>query len=104
MRFREPDKDMNRRIAALAMAGLFSIGMAAMAQADETFIPKGFLYRPGDTRLPPINSRRYKIISEADRREAEIYVSKKMQAEFNTYMLDRFERVQDAPRPGWRRY
>ncbi len=95
---------MMRKFAALALTGLFASGLAGLAQADERFIPQGFAYKPGKTRLPPINSRRYKIISEADRREAEIYVSKKVRADFNTFLLDSYERSQAGPRQGWRRY
>jgi hypothetical protein len=78
--------------------------MGSTAVADETFIPKGFLYRPGDTRMPAINSWRYKIITEADRRESEIYTSKKLESDFQDYMIHNLQREQNAPRAGWRYY
>jgi len=95
---------MRRKLAVIALAGLTMSGLASVARADEIFIPKGFLYRPGDTRLPPTNSRRYRIITEADRRESEIYASRKVQAEFESYLVNRYERNQSGPRQGWRRY
>ena len=94
-------------------AGLLSLGVLAAAvslsgttavRADERFIPQGFSYRPGDVRLPPINSMRYKLLSEADRREAEIYTRQKGQSDFEDYLIHNRQREQHPLRPGWRYY
>ena len=95
---------MKRILAGLALAGIAASGLAQLAVADERFIPQGFAYRPGDDRLPPINSRRYKIISEADRRESEIYVQQKSQSDFEDYVIHNLQREQHPMRSGWRYY
>ncbi len=95
---------MKKLFAGLVLTGVIAAGFAGAAAADETFIPKGFLYKPGDTRMPAINSWRYKIITEADRRESEIYTSKKQESDFEDYMIHNMRREQNAPRKGWRYY
>ncbi len=95
---------MKRLFLLLAAGGALTTALAGVAAADETFIPKGFLYTPDDTRPPAINSERYRIITEADRREAEIYVSKKLRSDFEDYIIHNTERTQSAPRAGWRHY
>jgi len=95
---------MKRILAGLALAGITASGLAQLAVADERFIPQGFAYRPGDDRLPSINSRRYKIISEADRRESEIYVQQKSQSDFEDYVIHNLQREQHPMRSGWRYY
>ena len=78
--------------------------LATTATADERFVPQGFTYRPGDTRLPDINSRRYRTISRADLLESQIYVSKKQRSDFEDYVYRNQQRDMAPPRPGWRFY
>ncbi|WP_038037129.1 hypothetical protein [Thermopetrobacter sp. TC1] len=87
-----------------AAASLIALGLAQEAMADEKFIPKGFSYRPGDTRLPPLNSQRYRIITRADELEARIYTSKKLRSDFEDYIYRNQQRDLSPPRPGWRYY
>jgi hypothetical protein len=97
---------MNRLLSGLGimlMAGALALP-AGHARADEKFVPQGFSYRPGDTRLPPINSQRYRIISRADLLESEIYVSKKQRSDFEDYIYRNQQRDMAPPRPGWRFY
>ena len=94
---------MKKTIAIFAAAGALAL-LASSAGADERFIPKGFSYKPGDVYLPPINSRRYKVISEADRREAEIYTKDKQRSEQLDYMIHSLQRQQHPLRNGWRYY
>ena len=94
---------MNRITTATIMA--LALGLAAgAAQADERYVPKGYSYTPGHTTLPPINSPAYKVIMEADRREAEIYTSKRLKADHDDWRIYNMERTQHPPRNGWRRY
>ena len=92
------------------MKGLLATGALALmlasgvALADERFVPEGFSYTPGRTTLPPINSPAYKVIVEADRREAEIYTSKKLRADHDDWRIYNMEMDQQPPRNGWRRY
>ncbi len=96
---------MKRKIANCT--ALLALGMAIMAGqalADERFVPKGFVYTPESTQLPPVNSPAYKIITEADRREAEIYTSKKLRADHEDWLIYNMQRDQQPMRDGWRRY
>jgi len=97
---------MNRMLTGLgaALVAAAVLMPAVAAQADERFVPQGFTYRPGDTKLPPINSPRYKIITEADLLESEIYVSKKQRSDFEDYIYRNQQRDMAPPRPGWRFY
>ncbi len=90
-----------RMLTIAAMAAGMAVGAA---QADERYVPKGYSYTPENTTLPPVNSPAYKIIMEADRREAEIYTSKKLRADHDDWRIYNMERDQQPPRYGWRRY
>ncbi len=94
---------MNKIVAIMVAAGAL-VALGAGASADERFIPKGFSYKPGDVYLPPINSRRYKVISEADRREAEIYTQDKLRSDHQDYLIHNLQREMHPPRNGWRYY
>ena len=95
---------MKRMIAGtLAVLALGTVA-AATAVADERFVPKGYVYTPETTRLPPVNSPAYKIIVEADRREAEIHTSRKLRADHEDWLIYNMQRTMHPPRNGWRRY
>ncbi len=95
---------MKRTIAGLATMLAMGVLVVAQAAADERFVPEGFLYTPRTTQLPPINSPAYKIIVEADRREAEIYTSKKLRADHEDWLIYNMQREHLPMRNGWRRY
>jgi len=99
----ELETGMRKLLMIIAATGLLTLA-AGMAQADERFVPKGFLYTPENTQPPPIGSPAYRIITEADRRESEIYVSKKLRADFEDFMVHNLEKKADPMRNGWRRY
>ena len=92
---------MKRMMLAAAALLVLTTGLA---HADERFVPKGYVYAPGHTKLPPVNSPAYKIIMEADRRESEIYTSKRLRADHEDWVIYNMEREQIPPRNGWRRY
>ena len=95
---------MKRIVAGLgAMAMLVALGVGAV-QADERFVPKGYVYTPENLRLPPVNSPAYRIIVEADRREAEIHTSKKLRADYEDWLIYNMQREHQPMREGWRRY
>ena len=95
---------MKRMMAGvLAVLALAAAG-AATASADERFVPEGYAYAPDRTKLPPVNSPAYRVITEADRREAEIYTSKKLRADHEDWVIYNMQRELHPPRNGWRRY
>ncbi len=95
---------MKRFLVMIAVAALPFLAGGEALQADERFVPKGHVYTPGSTELPPVNSRVYRMITEVDRRESEIYVSQKLRADFEDFMVHNMEMRQEPMRNGWRRY
>jgi hypothetical protein len=95
---------MKRAIAGLLAVLALAAVAAETAMADERFVPEGYAYTPDRTKLPPVNSPAYKIIVEADRREAEIHTSKKLRADHEDWVIYNLQRVLHPPRNGWRRY
>ncbi len=95
---------MKRAIAGLLAIMALGATAANMALADERFVPEGYVYTPDNKKLPPLNSPAYRIITEADRREAEIYTSKKLRADHEDWLIYNMQREQHPPRNGWRRY
>ena len=92
--------------AITGLLAILALGVIATSTtlADERFVPKGYLYTPDNTRLPPVNSPAYRIITEADRREAEIHTSKKLRADHEDWLIYNMQRDLQPPRNGWRRY
>ncbi len=90
----------------VGFAALLALGLLSTQQAgaDERFVPKGFVYTPENTQLPPVNSPAYKVIMEADRREAEIYTTKKLRADHDDWLIYNMQRDLHPMRNGWRRY
>ena len=93
-----------KKLIAGGMAAMVILGLGGVAQADERFVPKGFSYTPENTELPPVNSPAYKVITEADQRESEIYVSQKLRADHEDFLIHNMELNQQPMRNGWRRY
>ena len=95
---------MKRAITGLLAILALGAAAASAALADERFVPEGYAYTPDARQLPPVNSPAYKVITEADRREAEIYTSKKLRADHEDWLIYNMQRDMHPRRNGWRRY
>lgn len=67
------------RGSRLVIVGLVAAGFAAQASfalaqdANKNKIPSGYTYSPYKQKLPSVNSRKYRITSQTDIYETEIY-------------------------------
>ena len=64
------------------------------AGAYENFIPLGHSYAPGDSVLPPLNSRQDRINAQVDIFESDVYTRAREAKEFRS-RLDQFSNNQE---------
>ena len=68
------------------------------AGAYENFIPLGHSYAPGDSVLPPLNSRKDRVNAQVDIFESDVYTRARAAKEFRN-QLDQFSNNQELKGP-----
>jgi hypothetical protein len=86
------------KVAGLCIAACVALG-ATGAGAAEYFIPKGHLYAPNESVLPPDSSRRAEIIRRTDVLETELHRREREDRLFYDRFRDFIDR--DVTTPGY---